>query len=330
MVTAFKKKPVADPNRIAEAARASLAGPVDNNPLSVIASAVIEAGAINPAGVVGAAGVPTPNWEVGKVYAVPLNFIKENPYNARAIYSDASLKTLTDSIAKIGQETSAIGFVEGGLIVLIDGHRRLSAVKAAGLDTLRIEIKPSPTSDQALYLASRVANKERSGQTPLDDAIVWCKLFEKKIFRTQAELAETIGTNESTMSRTLALSELSPAMISIISGLPDLLNLKMLSALRQYEQELGTEKAVVMALEAAEQGFGHREVAARRKAMTAPPRTRHTPVMRKIKLEHGEGTIKGFATDGRVEVSLKGLTEAQTEELCEKIAQLLEKPSTVT
>lgn len=266
-------------------------------------------------------------WKSGQIYEVPLLHIRENPVNAREIYSSVNLQSLTESIKSVGQKIPAIGYADAQTVVLIDGHRRLDAATKLGLSTLTVQIVAQPVSDKELYLASRLANTERQAQSPLDDALVWRRLLDRKVFETQLELAQFLKLDPAEVSRTLAIGTLSATVIAQLSEYPVLLNYSMLNALREFEQSQGSEKTISFIPEIIQNGYGYREVQARRKKMEGAPRTRETPKSIPVTYLQGKGTVKTFPKDGRVELVIKGLNPEAADEFVTKLNSLFAQPA---
>lgn len=252
-----------------------------------------------------------PNYAVGQVYDVPLERVRPNPVNPRAVYTSLAVDDMAVSLAKSGQLVAATGFSDGGYVVLIEGETRLRGARAAGLPTLRIEIKHKPASDLELYKSARAANVERRDQTPLDDALKWKELLDRKIFANQASLSRDLDIPESTVSRTLALAAMPQRIIMSLSDHASLLNFQMLNAIREYVQAYGEERALDFIPQIDKNGWGYRRVAD--EAMNA----KKAPVQRKrgdkepIEYAGGKGEIKIFEGGKRLEISLKGITDPQ-------------------
>lgn len=318
MVTAFVKRKTPDVGRIERAAFNSLSAlvPSEAPDKTESATGLSFNEVVKLVGSVGAL--------VGQVLDVPLNRIRPNPFNARVLYSIGAGDEMKGSISSQGQGTTAIGYPDGEDIVLIDGHRRLRAVEDLGRPTLRIEVKPRPVSDIALYIASWTANKQRKDQTPLDDALAWRRLLDRKVFLSQVDLARSLNVSESDVSRTLALATLPALLIQSLSEQPDLLRYKMLNAIREFEQAHGIDKALALIVEIGSSGLGYREVEARRKALGSTPRKRLTPISNNVQFHHAKGTLKQFVEDGRVELVLTGLAPAESLELVTQLEKLLQ------
>lgn len=265
-------------------------------------------------------------YEVGRVYDVPLGEIKSNPFNPRYLYTNTAIDEMATSLTSGGQMMSATGFIdEFGAVVLIEGETRLRGCRAGGLLTLRIEIKTRPNSDAALYEEARTANVERRDQTPLDDAIKWKELLAKKIYPSQSGLAKALKLGEDHVSRVMSLNELPSKVIHAAAENPGLLSLKMLNAIREYFAVKGEESTLELIFEAGKLSLGYRDVVARRKAAEKGPvkRTRSTKEALDFKGVNVE--LRTFEEDGRLELSLKGLSPEDTEEIRTKIRAVFKK-----
>jgi ParB family chromosome partitioning protein len=263
----------------------------------------------------------------GQLLDVPLGQLRDNPLNARRVVSQAGLEELATSLTARGQDTAAQGYLdEEGNVYLIDGHRRLEASRIAGKETLRVEIRERPGDEQELYLRSRLANTEREAQTPLDDALAWKLLLEKKIFESQSALCRKLGLEATFVSRTIGLAELPKAIIRMLSERPDLMNLRMLDAIKRFVDSAGEEAAQALILEIDREGLSSRDVDNRRKAAERGPIARQRSDHQLIKYEKGQATIKRFAGQGRVVVEVSQVAEeADVEHLVSKINDAIQQ-----
>lgn len=265
-------------------------------------------------------------YQVGYVYDIAVGLIKSNPFNPRAVYTSTAVDAMSESLKTTGQRISATAYVdEQGGITLIEGETRLRGARSAGLPTLRIEIRPRPSSDRTLYEEARAANVERRDQTPLDDALKWKELLTKKIYPTQVALAKALGLSEDYVSRTLALANLSNRVIHTVAENTELLNHKMLNAIREYWEVQGDENTLELILEVAKNGLGYRDVTARRKAAEKGPIKRPRSTRELLRYRGAKGELKTFEEEGRMEFSLKGLTPEVAHELTVKLLALFPK-----
>lgn len=222
----------------AEVAAASMASDVAARPSNV---ASFDPAAVSS--VLGNSRAVSTRFVMGTICEVPLSEIVENRYNARRTVAVSKIDELGISMQTEGQQVAATGYVgENGKVHLIDGGRRLLAARSVGLPTLRIDIREMPETSRQLYLSSRRANGHRVDQNPLDDAIAWFMLLEEGVYKDQQEIAEDTGLDEATVSKILTLRFLPRQLIARMSELPDLLTLRMLTAIRRYHAECSQDQ----------------------------------------------------------------------------------------
>jgi ParB family chromosome partitioning protein len=264
---------------------------------------------------------------VGHVYEISLGSLKSNPFNPRAVYTSSAIDEMALSLSTTGQRISATAYVgEMGEIVLIEGETRLRGARAAGLQTLRVEIRPRPESDRDLYEEARAANVERREQTPLDDAIRWRELLTKKVYVTQVALAKAMKVDEGHVSRTLALGQLPSRVVHACAEHPALLSYQMLNAIREFHEIKGSEDETIgLVFEVAKTGMGYRDVVARRKAAIKGPVKRPRSSREALAYKGAKGEFKTFEEDGRIELVLKGLSVEAAAEISMKIKALFPK-----
>ena len=329
MATGFKRREVsADRVAAVESAAAGVAIVGDVRMSATVARTHPEVVGAGTAKVGSSQDQPTETstYLVGTSYDVPVGLVKSNPFNPRAVYTSTAVDRMASSLKTKGQRISATGYVDiHGGVTLIEGETRLRGARSAGLSTLRIEIRPQPTSDRGLYEEARAANVERRDQTPLDDAIKWKELLAKKVYPTQVALAKALDLSEDHVSRTLSLASLSNRVIHAVAENSELLNSKMLNAIREYWEVLGDENTLELILEVAKNGLGYRDVTSRRKAAEKGSVKRPRSTREALSFHGAKGELKTFEEDGRLELSLKGLTPEAAHELTSKLMALFPK-----
>lgn len=283
----FRKKAV-DIERVAAVEDAASSAPIVGDPrLAPTMPSVSQ----RESGAVGSSQDPR-KYEVGHVYEIPIGKIRSNSVNPRAIYTASAVSEMAESLLARGQGQAAIGYVnDDAEIVLIDGERRLRGARTAGLSTLRIEIRPKPGSERELYEEARAANVERKDQSPLDDAIKWKELIARKIYPTQAALAKALNLGEDHVSRTLSLAQLPNKLVQAAAEHPELLSLKMLNAIREFWEVKGDDETLELISEAAKNGLGYRDVAARRKAAAKGPVRRPRSTREQLSFRGAKGSL---------------------------------------
>ena len=154
--TVFKRRPVS-PEQVAVAESAAAGAPIVGDPrIPIVAPG-------------GALAGTTQMYVIGQVYEVPLERIRSNPVNPRAVYTPQSVDDMAVSLRESGQHVAATGFVDASDVVLIEGETRLRGARLAGLKTLRVEIKKQPESELELCVG---ATEGSSGSVIVDLGLV--------------------------------------------------------------------------------------------------------------------------------------------------------------
>lgn len=263
------------------------------------------------------------DYEVGRVYDVPLGSINSNPEGPRTLYPNAEVEDMIEKLRADGQREAATGFVDAnGRITLIDGETRFRSSKHLSWPTLRIEIKDKPKDELELYEQAYSANNDRRTQSPLDDALRWKDLIDRKKYKNQAEISRRLRKSEAEVSRVIQLASLPLKIIKAISEHADLVNIKMLTALREFHDVRGEQETLELVYEAATRGLGYREVEARRKA-AANPIKRPRSVKEPFTFKGIRGELRVFGDEGRVELAIKGLAADDVDALQEKLKAAL-------
>lgn len=256
------------------------------------------------------------------------HLLDDNPLNARQIYLDAALRRLADDLKLRGQLTPVRAIERDGRLVLVDGHRRVKAARLAGLTHVRVEVVQAPLRETDLYFDSLAANLHREPPTPLDDALIWRELLDKRVFETQEQLAEALRTHtgrpvtQEQISRTLQLHRL-PEAVRDACVAASLISLRYLYALLNYYNARGESDAMRLVLETIEHGLSARDIEGRVRTATGPARPKPHALRYKVGFGEGRGELREFDKDGRVELRLKGLSSEARAALVERLRALL-------
>lgn len=280
----------------------------------------------------------TAGLRVGETYELPVNLLKDSPYNARVWYSPEDVDVISVSMQQNGQDVAAVGYVdESGKVVLIDGSKRLRAAKSGGVETLRVEIKPKPASERELYLASRRMNVERSQQTPFDDSVRFKTLLDEGLYSSQAELAKDVGLSQSMVSYTLSLTKLPPSVIKVLreertkKGEAKLCQIAYAQEFAKMFDGTGVEgheledTAIEIARDVLAKDLSVRQTQDLIRSRMEGKRQRAQADKIALKYGNGAGTLKVFASKGQIDLSIKGVEPSKIEELRLKIEALFVK-----
>ena len=189
--------------------------------------------------------------------------IDENPWNARIIYKPETSAALAQSIRSDGQLVPGIAVERNGRIVLVAGHYRLRALKAAGLESMKLMVYGGLT-DRDLYLLSYKENEEHTAQTALDNALAWQRVLDKNIYESQVELATAIGKSKANISKTLKVLELDHDVLEVVKMDPAAFALVTLYELTFLQKAAGAQMAIQYANKVLDEGIGMMEIAAAR------------------------------------------------------------------
>jgi len=139
----------------------------------------------------------------GKLYRVKIADLQPDPNQARRFMDPIAINELAASIQKLGVMVP-IQFCrnEQGALVIVSGHRRVTAAGKAGLT----EIYGTYT-DGDTRLQGFVENLQREGLTPVDEAEQMASLMKEYVFN-QYQLADALGKAQPDISRMLTLNDL--------------------------------------------------------------------------------------------------------------------------
>jgi ParB family transcriptional regulator, chromosome partitioning protein len=159
---------------------------------------------IPPGGTEGAAA------ETGGLDELALASIKPNRFQPREHFDEEALGLLADSIREVGVLQPVLVRPMGeGEYELIAGERRWRAARRVGLQTIPALVRE--TDDAAALEQALVENLHRDSLNPLEEAAAYQQLIED-FGLTHDEVAARVGRSRATVSNTLRLMQLPPAI----------------------------------------------------------------------------------------------------------------------
>jgi ParB family chromosome partitioning protein len=195
--------------------------------------------------------------------------IAPNPFQPRREFAPEQLHELEESIRQNGllqpivvrAATSATP--EGAEWELVAGERRWRAVRRLGWTEVPAVVKE--LDDRAMLIVAIVENVQRAELSPLEEAQGYRQLIDEFNF-TQAEVAESVGRERSTVANLLRLLQL-PASVQRMIG-EGLLSMGHARAILGLEDERAMAD---LARETADRGLSVRAVEERVRARRAAP-----------------------------------------------------------
>lgn len=157
-----------------------------------------------------------PKQRVNIVLHVPVENIRPNPHQPRKEFDEERLDELAHSIKQHGLiQPITVRYIGEKRFELISGERRLRASKLAGMDEIPAYVRE--VNDKDIISYALIENIQREDLNPIEVALGYQRLIEEAGY-TQAEVAERVGKNRTTITNMLRLLNL-PAFIQ--AGLRD-------------------------------------------------------------------------------------------------------------
>lgn len=131
----------------------------------------------------------------------------------RKNFDQAELEELAHSLKTLGQKTPILVYWSGEdeRYVIIAGERRWRAAQMAELAELTCQVHPHKPDEAELVELQFVENAIRSDLNPIEEAESYKRLQELKGYSAN-QLAERIGKNQTTISRSLRMLSLPEAI----------------------------------------------------------------------------------------------------------------------
>ncbi len=204
------------------------------------------------------------------VRTLPVAQLVPNRLQPRTHFEDADLEELSESIRAQGViQPIVVSSTGSGTYTIVAGERRWRAAQRAGLTTVPVVVRQVRDDRQLLELAL-VENLQRADLDPIEEAEAYRTLIDH-FGLSHEEVATRVGKNRATVSNTLRLLKLPPAV-------QDLLRAGRLTA-GQARPLLGLEDPAEierLALRAAQEGLTARALEELTAAGGAPGRKRRS------------------------------------------------------
>ena len=147
---------------------------------------------------------------------VPVAMIEPNPFQPRRAFDDHSIRDLASSIREHGIIQPLIVARSPHGYQLIAGERRLRAARILGLEHVPVVVRDE-TPDEMLLEIALIENIQREDLNPIEEARAYEQLHNQ-FGLTQAEIAQKVGRERSTITNTLRLLKLPASIQSMLAG----------------------------------------------------------------------------------------------------------------
>lgn len=214
-----------------------------------------------------------------------------------------------------------------GKLVVIDGQRRLRATSINGDETINATFRTDHTPEQLYTIAYR-ANHDHERQTIFDDAVAWKRLLDEKVFPDQNTLAEKIGKDKASISKTLSLNALPNTLLERMAAASDVVGLQAAYFLKLIFERLGEATADRLLTAVIDRKKSVRDLENFLRAQSDDTkkagRTRYS-VRHDFALEsRAIGQLKTYP-DGRLDLQLKGVDATHQEALADKLKAVIDE-----
>lgn len=146
---------------------------------------------------------------------VPVSSIRPNPYQPRSHFDEEALSGLAASIQMVGVlQPVLVRMVGEDDYELIAGERRWRAARRVGLQVIPALVQTA--DDVAVLEQAVVENLHREDLSALEEAAAYQQLIED-FGLTHEELASRVGKSRATVTNTLRLFQLPPAVQRLVA-----------------------------------------------------------------------------------------------------------------
>ncbi|WP_321881689.1 ParB/RepB/Spo0J family partition protein [Burkholderia cepacia] len=275
------------------------------------------------------AAAPAGTADLGAPQKVLVKDCIPNPFNPRVFYSESSLHELALTLKREGQiepiKVTRLPEFPGKLVV-IDGQRRLRATSINGDETINATFRTDHTPEQLYTIAYR-ANHDHERQTIFDDAVAWKRLLDEKVFSDQNTLAEKIGKDKASISKTLSLNTLPNTLLERMASANDVVGLQAAYFLKLIFERLGEPTADRLLTAVIDRKKSVRDLEnflrTQSDGSKKAGRTRYS-VRHDFALEsQAIGQLKTYP-DGRLDLQLKGVDASHQEALADKLKTVID------
>jgi len=152
----------------------------------------------------------------GGYHMIPTDSIVPNRQQPRAVFDEAKLRELADSIREQGVlQPLTVSPQPNGRYELIAGERRLRASRMAGLETVPAVIRQ--VDDEAMLALSIIENIQREDLNPIEEACAYKELMEQYGL-TQEEVAHRVGKSRVAVANSVRLLGLPQVIQEDVAG----------------------------------------------------------------------------------------------------------------
>jgi ParB family chromosome partitioning protein len=134
-----------------------------------------------------------------------LDAIQDNPFNSRTIYEEFEIKSLAESLSKVGLLQPIKVRPKGNGYQLVYGHRRVRAARQLEWKFIKADV--AEYSDDQLLQISLVENLERRDLSDYEKAVTF-KRMREELGKSNEEIGELVGLSKGHISNYLTMTRI--------------------------------------------------------------------------------------------------------------------------
>lgn len=267
--------------------------------------------------------------EVGRVVmSIPIANVHDNPFNARHVYNPEKVKSIGASMALKGQLVATMATQHPTLqdhVILVDGHYRKRGLIAAGKSHIDITLR-EVHNNLDMYLLSYQINRDREGQSVLDNALAWKHLLSEGTVSSSDEIAQLTGTSTAAVTKTMAVLKLPEPAIEKIKVNPEKFSVSIAYEIHLCSKHLKIPELLELMERIEKEDMSSRDIERFRSKLETPKERKKKDVSRQHKIKTSNNKPLGVIKDwdsGRVMLEVNIESPAIREALVENLKQLL-------
>lgn len=175
------------------------------------------------------------------IHLIKLDEIEDSPYQGRLIFveegdkvsEEKNIEMLAENIKENGLLNPVVVRKTNNSYQLVDGHRRVEAMKLLGKKSIECIVKEM--TEREVQVMTVVGNLQRKDLFNIEKAIAFKKILEAGIFSDKRELSKAIGKDETYVGDLLNTLKLDKRILDDLLKNKSTNDVRLLRAIRRVE-----------------------------------------------------------------------------------------------
>lgn len=177
--------------------------------------------------------------KISKLKTSPFQGRLIRPENKKGTTDDQHMKMLMESISQHGLLSPVlVRQVDGGYEV-IDGHRRIEAMKRLKMETVDTIVHEA--DDKKTQAMSIIANLHRKNLSTIEKALTFQKVLKSQAYKSKKELSKAIGKDETFVGDILSTLKMDQRIIDDLLQNQNTEDVRLLRAIRKYDEAVNNK-----------------------------------------------------------------------------------------